>query len=742
MAQLIDPNGDAGGNVVGIDNEDNTLIGLGGDDFLSGANLNDTLFGGAGNDFLSGGDGRDVFVMQHNPFGPETFGTDEVTDFSATDDRIDLTELRIGEYETLFAVMADTPRLLGSGATITWDDSILRLPQGVLGSSLGAGNFIFSSENLADVFVMGASNDWLAAGLGADFLDGTAGDDRLFGEQDADTVVGGAGNDSVYGGSGNDTVVGDAGNDLVHGGAGNDLLQGGEGNNTVVGSSGADTLKLSQGAMSNSGTGSTTFLDFDVTEGDRIDVSSLGRSDLALSSSGLGIGSFETIQFLESSHPSGRALTWGTVGLVLDGTFGFTAGMFLLNTSTVADSIFLNSTADIAAGGLGNDSVRGGGGADRLFGEQGDDSLDGETGDDLLHGGIGNDALNGGTGNDLLFGSTGRDNLSGGDGTDTLNGGDGGDVLIGGKGLDRLVGGTGDDVYLVGNERGQKAVDTIVEVTNREGGFDSVMVTANDYVLGDGIENAFALPNDMQANRLEVALNDLLTGLVGSDRLVAIFALPFLQATIRNVDAVNITGNELDNRIDGDNFSSLQTLSGLNGDDVINGMGNADLIFGGKDDDKMSGGNQNDTIFGGTGEDTLSGGRGFDNLFGGTGEDQFVFETRSRSAKDADAVLDFGATDFLAFDATVFTELSGASGRSIGRSQFVNGTAAQDGNDHVIYDQSAGRLYYDADGRGGADQVLVAEIYTRFETISLVQGGFRYSGNTPPALSHLDILIS
>ncbi len=109
IGPLIDPNGDAGGNVVGIDNEDNTLIGLGGDDFLSGANLNDTLFGGAGNDFLSGGDGRDVFVMQHNPFGPETFGTDEVTDFSATDDRIDLTELRIGEYETLFAVMADTP---------------------------------------------------------------------------------------------------------------------------------------------------------------------------------------------------------------------------------------------------------------------------------------------------------------------------------------------------------------------------------------------------------------------------------------------------------------------------------------------------------------------------------------------------------------------------------------------------------------------------------------------------------
>jgi Ca2+-binding RTX toxin-like protein len=38
----------------------------------------------------------------------------------------------------------------------------------------------------------------------------------------------------------------------------------------------------------------------------------------------------------------------------------------------------------------------------------------------------------------------------------------------------------------------------------------------------------------------------------------------------------------------------------------------------------------------------------------------------------------------------------------------VAGTAAQDANDRFLFDQGSGRLWFDADGAGAGDQVLIA----------------------------------
>lgn len=56
-----------------------TLLGLGGNDQLTGSFRNDVLIGGAGSDTLTGGQGSDLFVFDESPQS----GTDTITDFVA-----------------------------------------------------------------------------------------------------------------------------------------------------------------------------------------------------------------------------------------------------------------------------------------------------------------------------------------------------------------------------------------------------------------------------------------------------------------------------------------------------------------------------------------------------------------------------------------------------------------------------------------------------------------------------------
>jgi glycerophosphoryl diester phosphodiesterase len=107
------------------------LLGGDGTDFLYGGDGNDRLEGGAGNDRLEGGEGRDRFV-----FGPGS-GADRIADFTAGEDRIDLSAYDLGGFGELELVQAGrhTRINLGDG------DSILlaELPP----ASLSASDFIF-----------------------------------------------------------------------------------------------------------------------------------------------------------------------------------------------------------------------------------------------------------------------------------------------------------------------------------------------------------------------------------------------------------------------------------------------------------------------------------------------------------------------------------------------------------------------------------------------------------------------
>jgi Ca2+-binding RTX toxin-like protein len=78
-------------NVIRGNEAANILSGLAGNDTLYGNGGADTLIGGAGTDHMTGGAGNDTFVFANGDFGGTTTATaDEIVDFTAGQDKIDL----------------------------------------------------------------------------------------------------------------------------------------------------------------------------------------------------------------------------------------------------------------------------------------------------------------------------------------------------------------------------------------------------------------------------------------------------------------------------------------------------------------------------------------------------------------------------------------------------------------------------------------------------------------------------
>ncbi len=126
--------------------------------------------------------------------------------------------------------------------------------------------------------------------------------------------------------------------------------------------------------------------------------------------------------------------------------------------------------------------------------------------------------------------------------------------------------------------------------------------------------------------------------------------------------------------------------------------------MGGLGDDALTGGAGDDTLTGDAGRDTLTGGAGVDELSGGAGSDLFDFI----SAGEVDVITDFSVvSDTLRLDDAAF---AGIARGNLSADDFVAGTAALDSTDRVIYDQTTGAVWFDADGLGGADAVQFAQV--------------------------------
>jgi len=208
-------NGSNFDDVITSGNDNNDLVGLGGDDVLIGAGGRDRLFGGTGDDRLLGGLGNDDL---HGQGGADTY----VIRAGAGNDRIFTYEVGVDtiEYNGGPGGIDDlTIEQFGANTRITSIvGSILLI--GITATDLTAADFTFINP--------------LANPTGIDVNTTLTADDDIFvGDENDDIVDGLAGNDNIRGGIGDDELFGGDGNDLLNGGLGADILDGGAGVDTV-----------------------------------------------------------------------------------------------------------------------------------------------------------------------------------------------------------------------------------------------------------------------------------------------------------------------------------------------------------------------------------------------------------------------------------------------------------------------------------------------------------------------------
>ncbi|UVF19513.1 hypothetical protein HPT29_024360 [Microvirga terrae] len=335
----------------------------------------------------------------------------------------------------------------------------------------------------------------------------------------------------------------------------------------------------------------------------------------------------------------------------------FATGFDAINlTGNESDNIIAgNDAANRLTGNGGNDALYGNGGGDVLDGGAGNDALDGGAGDDALAGGIGNDVLYGRDGNDSLSGDDGDDVLDGGVGNDVLAGGNGNDNLQAGDGNDALDGGAGDDVI-----NGGTGADTM----NGGAGNDAYYIdNLGDQVIdGAGVDTVYVAIDGYDLNRLGAIEN--ITGI--------------------GAVAITLTGNAFNN--------------------ALTGNDGANILMGGAGNDVLSGGRGNDKIYGQEGNDVL---------FGGLDRDIFVFDKRPNKRTNVDKIADYNVRDDSIYLENKYFKVGSGSPskpKQMASKYFYKGAKAHDRDDHIIYDNKKGILYYDADGTGSSAAVKIATL--------------------------------
>jgi Ca2+-binding RTX toxin-like protein len=487
--------------------------------------------------------------------------------------------------------------------------------QGFLAAAFN-GSDVQTGTGFNDHLIGYAGNDKLLGGLKDDVLDGGADNDILDGDEGNDTLLGGAGDDLLFGDPGNDTLLGEDGNDTLFAGTGDDSMDGG---------AGADTYEVD--SLKDVAKDSGADADADTVESSVAWILDDTIENLLLTG---------TQSINGTGNGSDNVLGGNTKNNTLDGLLG----------------------ADTMRGGGGNDlyivddkndvvdeTVLGSGGIDGVRSSASEFTL-GTNVEALTLVGTGN--LNG-TGNNIANVITvdeskdksGNNLISGLGGHDSLAGGEGADTLDGGDGRDTLVGGLGNDVFIVDNildkvveQAEENSVDTVKSSVSYElgsflnnlellGNFDlsGAGNVESNHILGNSGNNV--LSGDDEFDEFAFDKDDTLEGGEGDDTYIVWYAsdkvietgigdydivksvatftlganLEELVLFRTDIDPVDGTGNELDNKITGSENGNK--LSGVGGNDSING--------GIKDG--------NDTLDGGIGDDTMDGAAGDDVYF-------------------------------------------------------------------------------------------------------------------------------
>lgn len=581
------------------DNDNWTILGLGGSDTLGGQGGNDTINGGPGNDTLNGGDGDDIFQ-----FGPKpSTGFDTVIGGAGNDviqaiadgvvvglEAIDGIEeisangftgvtIRGSANANVFnfsTILLSGIGLISGGAG---DDTIIGNLSVANSIDGGTGNDSLTGGNLDDTFVVGknAGFDTFDGGLGFDSIVageegikiglasllnverisggtffstqilGTANDDlldfSLITLQNIFSIDAGDGNDTLIGSVASDTLRGGDGNDTITGGAGDDQIYGDKGDDVLIGGDGNDSFYASDGAdVYRGGAGSDSLYATRNNAVIRLDKGVLNSIEE------IGANGFTNVT-IGAANAEGSEIDLRRL-FVNDDDFARIDG------SNGADRIFGSKSYDFIFAGLG------------------DDFVNGYLNDDEIHGGAGNDTLQGGNGFDILYGDAGDDILDGGANEDVLFGGAGNDTFLVAKGgmADEYNGDTGIDV---------------IRAAAGVGNFQIAKFTGIEEISWDGTKQ------------------------------------------------LRIDGTFANNSFD---FSTVK-LTGVSG--ISMGDGN-DTVIGSVIADTINGDAGVDSLSGGEGNDILTGGAGLDTLTGGNGRDLFCDKAADLNG---DTITDFSFGD-------------------------------------------------------------------------------------------------
>lgn len=724
------------------------MHGAGGGDLLSGGAGDDLLFGDAGDDSLFGGDGADTLTGGD---GSDTYTIDEydaVVELPGQgSDRVSVT--------TSYVLPANVENLdvlgVNTALSLTGNDldNIIRATSGndIITGGLGwdslygyagADRFVFTASD-----ALSSSLDRLedfATGLDRIDLTQIAVTDIAFsvvGDYNRVTVAVSPFNRiyiDVRGAVTLQDIITAAIGQVFTGGPGADMLDGTSGNDTFYGGEGSDR-------MNGLGGNDAYYVD---TQSDIVIEAPGGGTDRLLSSASYALRAGTEVERLEPVTLSGSE------------PLNFYGNEF-------AQALFGNSGSNILDGGGGNDTLQGLGGADFLNGGAGADAMYGGAGDDTYYIDDANDRIFeiAGEGSDrvapgvdytmpesadvelieaLNYSDTGALNLGGSDtantvsgnlGANVLRGFGGNDRLFGYAGSDRLDGGTGDDMMAGGTGDDTYYVDStgdrIFEYSAE--GFDRVAAIVS-----------IALPDDAEIELLE-AINFASTapidlgGSIFNNTIVGSAGANILHGWGGNDTLFGYGGNDF---LSGD--SGADIMDGGTGDDTIYVDDAADVVIerAGEGTDRVAtlisytlaagasvevldaldmgsgsalaliGNEIGNTITGNAGANVLDGKLGSDTLTGLGGADQFRFSTAPGSG-NSDIITDFTpGSDKIALDHAIFTRFNPGT---LGAGSFRIGSAAQDGDDFIIYDNATGALSYDADGNGAGAAVQFASLF-------------------------------
>ena len=400
------------------------------------------------------------------------------------------------------------------------------------------------------------------------------------------------------------------------------------------------------------------------------------------------------------------------------------------NTGAAAGDTY--SSVEGVIGGAGNDTIKGDGNVNTLSGMGGVDSMVGFGGGDtyivdntadvvIEAAGGGADtvmttavySLAAGQEIERLMASNATGtvsiNLTGNEFKNALLGNAGANSLNGRGGADVMTGYAGDDRYFVDD-----AGDRVVEA--KDGGADAVFANVN-YTLegGQAVETlaTFSVTGTTPINLMGNEFANALIGNAGANSLNG------------RAGADTMTGYGGDDRYFVDSASDVVVESGgsAGGTDTVYASVSYRLGAGQQIEtlatfsatattaQNLYGNELANAVMGNNGVNTMDGSRGADVLTGYAGRDTFWFST-ALGAGNIDRITDFYAPDdTIQLSRAAF---AGLSAGPLGGGAFKQVTATSgviDGDDRIIYNQTTGALFFDADGSGtGAGQIQFATL--------------------------------